>query len=136
MKQLKIRNCPQLSIKGLTKFCLTIYTPDGPDDTEYCAIDFSNGEILYASGNFSNFEPDYENFYAYIIEPFGKDVSKELKFTYNLDMFDKESYHQNLSEEEIKLIESTLIDNDVYKVIVEQAQQIVPDGGYNLSESN
>jgi hypothetical protein len=134
MKKLKINNYPELKIKGMSKFYLTIYTPDGPDDTECCAIDFSNGNILYASGNFPNFQPDYENFYAYIVEPFGKDLKENEKFTYNQDMFQEENYHENLTDEEIQYIDNNLIENEKYKDVISQAQEIVPDGGYNLMQ--
>jgi hypothetical protein len=128
---MKIKNCPKLSIKGLTKFYLTIYTPDGPDETEYCAIDFYTGDILYASGNFSNFDPDFENNFSYIIEAYGKDIKENQKFIYNQDMFEGESYHENLSDKEIAEIEKTFIDNGKYKEVISIAQAIIPDGGIN-----
>ena len=128
---MKIKNCPKFSIKGLTKLYLTIYTPDGPDETESCAIDFSTGDILYASGNFSNFDPDFENNFSYIIEPFGKDIKENEKFIYNQDMFEGETYHENLSDEEIVEIEKIFIDNGKYKEIISLAQAIIPDGGIN-----
>ena len=132
---MKINNCPSLSIKGKTKFYLTIYTPDGPDETEYCAIDFASGEILFASGNFSNSMPDFENSFSYVIEPYGSELQDDEKFVYNQDMFEGESYHENLSDDEIAFIEKSIIDNDKYKDVIFSAQSLVPDGGVQKPEN-
>ena len=44
-------------------------------------------------------------------------------------MFEGETYHENLSDEEIVEIEKIFIDNGKYKEIISLAQAIIPDGG-------
>ena len=56
-----------IKIKETTKLRLTIFTPDGPNENEYIGVDFKTGEIIYASSNFKDSEPDFENCFSYIV---------------------------------------------------------------------
>jgi len=129
MSSLFLKEIPTLVIKGKSKLRLTIFTPDGPDENEYIGIDFNTGEIVYPSGNFNNSEPDFENYFSYIIEPL--DINDN-SWIYNEDMFEGESFHENLSESEIKTIEDAIINDNQYVNIIRDSQKLVPDGGISL----